>query len=201
MELGHSSLVAHSLSPWLVRLADGTRIAKRPSDHCQPREDTAGGFRYLVIHCISLPPGQFGTHWIDALFIGGIQAQLDRHDYFERLRDLRVSAHFVIDRNGAVTQYVPLSHSAWHAGISEWGGVASLNGCACGVELVGDETTPYTSGQYRALAQLIQSLKPWMQPDFRSDDLVRHSDIAPGRKTDPGSAFDLERLKRLLPAQ
>ena len=188
-------------SVWLCDLhAD---IVRRRSPHSEPRKiaKNSAQVRHIVLHCISLPPGEFATDYIEALFLGNMNEHIHQHPYFERLRDMKVSAHFVVDRQGGIVQYVALDHCAWHAGESQWGGVSQLNAHSIGIELIGDEHTPYEDAQYDSLARLTALLKPYLAYDFRRDDIVRHSDIAPLRKTDPGPSFDLARLASQLPFQ
>jgi len=149
----------------------------------------------IVIHGISLPPGQFGGPYIDQLFTG----QLDpaEHPYFRDLAGLRVSSHLLIRRTGEVVQYVPLERRAWHAGKSRYRGRESCNDFSVGIELEGTDNRPYTAAQYRRLATVIRVLRRGV-PSLARAPLVGHSDIAPGRKTDPGPAFDWPRLRRLL---
>lgn len=164
------------------------------SPHCDARP--AGAVpELIVVHGISLPPGEFGGPWIDALFTGNLPA--DRHPYFGSIRALRVSAHALIRRDGEVTQFVPFLQRAWHAGTSEYCGRAGCNDFSIGIELEGADDVPYEAAQYDALAALIRALlATW--PTLARERIVGHSEIAPGRKTDPGSAFDWPRLRGLL---
>jgi AmpD protein len=149
----------------------------------------------LVIHNISLPPGQFGGDHVDALFCNTLDCDVD--PYFDTLRDLCVSAHFFISRTGQVTQYVSLADRAWHAGVSQWDGREQCNDFSIGIELEGTDTTLYTDAQYTALTGLTQILQQ-QYPAITSERIVGHSDIAPGRKTDPGEAFDWLRFRAAL---
>ena len=146
----------------------------------------------LVLHNISLPPGKFGAGHIEALFCNTLDCSLD--PYFARLERLRVSAHFLIDRNGALTQFVSCDHRAWHAGVSAWAGRENCNDFSIGVELEGEDRAPYEGGQYAALVELIRRLRR-RYPRLGGGAVVGHSDIAPHRKTDPGPAFDWRRLR------
>jgi len=141
----------------------------------------------LVIHNISLPPGELGGPWIDALF----QNRLDptAHSYFATLQGLRVSAHLLIRRDGALVQYVPLHLRAWHAGQSSFRGRANCNDFSIGIELEGSDTLPFAEPQYLTLVQVTHSLMK-RYPAITPEHIAGHSDIAPGRKTDPGPAFD-----------
>jgi N-acetyl-anhydromuramoyl-L-alanine amidase len=149
----------------------------------------------IVVHGISLPAGEFGTPWIDRLFSGNLPA--DGHESFTQIATLRVSAHAVIRRDGAVTQYVPFSARAWHAGKSSYQGREACNDFSIGIELEGTDHIAYTPAQYLSLAQLIKALC-LSYPTLDTHHLVGHSDIAPGRKSDPGEAFDWTRLRALL---
>ncbi len=152
----------------------------------------------LVIHCISLPPGEFGGDYVDALFCNRLD--VSAHPYFTGLEGLKVSSHLMIDRQGQVTQYVPLCRRAWHAGVSCWEGRERCNDFAVGIELEGTDTTPYSDAQYATLVNLTRTLQA-AYPAIVRERIVGHSDIAPGRKTDPGPAFDWERyLAGLTPA-
>ena len=150
----------------------------------------------LVIHCISLPPGEFGGDWIDALFTNRLDC--DAHPYFDGLRGLRVSSHLLIRRDGELVQYVSLHRRAWHAGVSSWQGRERCNDYSIGIELEGDEETPFTDSQYRRLVAVTRMLQVAL-PRLVRERIVGHSDIAPGRKTDPGPAFDWTRYLSALP--
>ena len=149
----------------------------------------------IVVHGISLPEGVFGGPWIDRLFCGNLPASA--HPAFGDIAALRVSAHAVIRRDGAVTQYVPFGERAWHAGRSRHEGREACNDFSVGVELEGADTVPYEGVQYHALGQLIGALCATYS-SLSPQRVVGHSDIAPGRKTDPGPAFDWPRLRALL---
>jgi len=149
----------------------------------------------IVIHGISLPPGEFGGPWIDHLFTN--QLSPTAHPYFAGLESLRVSAHLLIRRDGSLIQYVPLNRRAWHAGESMFGGRERCNDFSIGIELEGEDTTAYERAQYETLAQVIISLRSQIAT-LSAADVVGHCDIAPGRKTDPGEAFDWQCLTDLL---
>lgn len=162
-------------------------VRQRPSPHHDARP--AGmAVELLVIHCISLPPGVFGGPAVDELFMGTLDCDAD--PAFDALRGLRVSAHFVIDRRGTPTQYVSTQARAWHAGQSRWRGRSRCNDFSVGIELEGTDTTPFEAAQYATLIPLVRALRA-AHPIV---DVVGHSDIAPGRKTDPGTGFDWARL-------
>lgn len=143
----------------------------------------------LVVHNISLPPGEFGGPWIDDLFMGRLDA--NAHPYFREIAGLKVSSHYLIRRDGALVQYVPTDKRAWHAGASSWKGRSHCNDFSIGVELEGADDVPFAEPQYEALARLTRAL----QARYGPLDLAGHSDIAPGRKTDPGPWFDWERYR------
>lgn len=149
----------------------------------------------IVVHGISLPPGQFGSGWIDRFFCNDLPPDAD--PYFATIAGLAVSAHVLIARDGTPTQYVPFTMRAWHAGRSSYCGRTACNDFSVGIELEGADDIPYTGRQYRALAALISALRV-AYPSLRPADIVGHSDIAPGRKTDPGPVFEWLRLRRLL---
>jgi AmpD protein len=146
----------------------------------------------LVIHHISLPPGEFGGPGILQLFTNELDPA--EHPYFETLAGTRVSAHFLIRRDGRLLQFVPCAKRAWHAGESSWKGRSRCNDFSIGIELEGTGETPFTTPQYRRLAALTRAL----QARYPIRDIVGHSDIAPGRKSDPGLHFDWARYRRLL---
>ena len=166
----------------------------RCSPHCDARPPNTS-IDLLVLHGISLPPGQFGGPWIDALFTEGLNP--DVHPYFQGIMGLRVSAHLLIRRDGALFQYVPFHQRAWHAGESCFAGRSRCNDFSIGIELEGTDDLPYGDAQYQQLAMVIPALRA-AYPTLTPDRLVGHADIAPGRKTDPGPAFDWPRLRRLL---
>lgn len=143
----------------------------------------------LVIHGISLPPGKFGGNAIHDLFMNQLNTIL-----FPHLKDLRVSTHLLIRRSGEVIQYVPFHKRAWHAGKSSFQGRSECNDFSIGIELEGADDVPYDERQYQALREQILRIRT-IYPAITTDRIVGHSDIAPGRKTDPGPAFDWKKLK------
>jgi AmpD protein len=170
------------------------------TQHPSPNQDdrpTDSDISLLVIHNISLPPGEFGGSWIDDLFLNCLDPS--RHPYFQDISELQVSAHLLIDREGNLIQYVPFSRRAWHAGLSCFQGRERCNDFSIGIELEGTDDTPYTDDQYRNLA-LITSVLMKKYPDITTTNITGHSDIAPGRKTDPGPAFDWNHFHALLAA-
>lgn len=146
----------------------------------------------LVIHGISLPEGQFGTSSIDALFCNQLSA--NSHPSFAAIVSLKVSSHLLINRAGELTQYVPLNQRAWHAGASVFEGRENCNDFSIGIELEGTDHIPYTPEQYATLVKVTQLIQRYY-PLITTDRIVGHSMIAPGRKTDPGEAFDWEYYK------
>ena len=160
-----------------------SNVRRVESPNCDARP-SPGGIDMIVIHGISLPPGEFGGPYIDHLFSNCLDAAA--HDYFRDIQALRVSAHVLIDRAGRVTQYVPFSRRAWHAGASSFCGRSGCNDFSIGIELEGCDDQAYTPAQYQVLAGIIGALQHrW--PAITGDRIVGHSDIAPGRKTDPGA--------------
>jgi len=149
----------------------------------------------IVIHGISLPPGQYGGPWIDALFTNTLDPAAA--PYFAGIHQLRVSAHLLIRRDGEVVQYVPFHRRAWHAGVSHYAGRERCNDFSVGIELEGSDEEPYEPVQYLRLAEVIAALER-AYPRLSRERLVGHSDIAPGRKSDPGPAFDWHNLRSLL---
>ena len=185
-------------SSWAVdeshRLGPGVREVGSPHYDERPDPDDIG---LVVIHNISLPPGQFGGRWIDDLFCGRLDP--DAHPYFRDIAHLRVSSHLLIARDGAVTQYVPFDRRAWHAGVSNWQGRERCNDFSIGIELEGTDDLPFDDAQYARLVQVLPALFA-RYPRLGSRKLTGHSDIAPGRKTDPGPYFDWSRLHAMLAA-
>jgi AmpD protein len=175
-------------------LMRGARQIASPNHDARPAGVEAD---LIVVHGISLPPGEFGGPWIDRLFTNTLPAQI--HPYFAEVCSLRVSSHLVLDRDGAVTQYVSVRDRAWHAGKSMYEGREACNDFSVGVELEGTDTLPYEAAQYQALAKVVAALCAAF-PRLSPDRVVGHSDIAPGRKTDPGPAFDWPRARALIAA-
>ncbi|MFM8333349.1 MAG: 1,6-anhydro-N-acetylmuramyl-L-alanine amidase AmpD, partial [Candidatus Methylumidiphilus sp.] len=173
-------------------LAGAEKTLDSPNADHRPKENDIS---LIVIHCISLPPGEFGGEWIDRLFTNTLPPEA--HPYFAGIHHLRVSAHLLIRRDGSVTQYVPFHRRAWHAGVSNYQGRAVCNDFSIGIELEGTEAVPYTDAQYQRLAAAVAALLAHY-PTLSREAIVGHSDIAPGRKTDPGPSFEWERFFRLL---
>ena len=164
-----------------------------PSPNCDQRPDGCLP-QLVVIHGISLPPGEFGGPWIERLFTNRLPP--DVHPYFATIAGLRVSAHVLVRRDGSLLQFVPFGQRAWHAGESCWQGRERCNDYSVGIELEGVDDAAYEDVQYDALAGVLDALFA-AYPGLGPDSLVGHSDIAPGRKTDPGAAFDWPRLQAL----
>ena len=164
-----------------------------PSAHCNERPQ--GEISLLVLHNISLPPGQFGTGKVQEFFTSGLNAS--EHPYFAGIADMRVSAHFFIERDGQVSQFVSCRQRAWHAGVSSFAGRDNCNDFSLGIELEGTDDLPYSEAQYDALVPLVQQLLA-AYPALSVERICGHCDIAPGRKTDPGPAFDWPRLRMAL---
>jgi AmpD protein len=149
----------------------------------------------IVVHGISLPPGEFGGPWIDRLFTNTLVP--DEHPYFAEVGSLRVSSHLAVKRDGAITQYVKFTDRAWHAGRSSFDGRDACNDFSIGIELEGTDTLAYEPAQYHALGLIVAALCA-AYPRLSTDRVVGHSDIAPGRKTDPGPAFDWPYARHLI---
>lgn len=166
----------------------------QPSPNCDQRP-AGQGPELVVVHGISLPPGEFGGPWITDLFLNRLD--VGAHPFFAEIEGLRVSAHLLIRRDGELIQYVPFHQRAWHAGQSCYRGRECCNDFAIGIELEGTDETPYAPVQYRVLAEVVRALRE-AYPAIAADAVTGHEHIAPGRKTDPGPAFDWPHLARLL---
>lgn len=173
-------------------LLAGVRQVLSPHFDARPKGVTP---ELIVVHGISLPAGEFGGPWIDRLFAGDLPP--DAHPSFRDTATLRVSAHAVIRRDGSITQYVPFGMRAWHAGQSQYQGRSGCNDFSIGIELEGTDERPYESAQYASLTALVKVLLS-TYPTLSAARLAGHSDIAPGRKTDPGPAFDWPRWRATL---
>nr|WP_194718603.1 1,6-anhydro-N-acetylmuramyl-L-alanine amidase AmpD [Pseudomonas typographi] len=172
---------------------DGAQHCPSPNFNARP----GGEVSLLVIHNISLPPGQFGTGKPAQLFLNTLDP--GEHPYFEGIAHLRVSAHFLIERSGALVQFVGCNHRAWHAGTSSFEGREGCNDFSLGIELEGTDHEPFTAQQYACLQALSLELVAHY-PQITLARITGHSDIAPGRKTDPGPYFDWARYRRALQA-
>ena len=164
-----------------------------PSPNCNSRPEGTHP-RLVVVHGISLPPGEFGGPWVDHLFTNSLDPA--RHPYFAEIAGLTVSAHLLIRRSGEIVQYVPFDLRAWHAGRSQYLGAENCNDFSIGIELEGTDEQPYAEVQYDVLARVIRLLNSRYPATV--GHLAGHSDIAPGRKTDPGPSFDWSHLHGLL---
>lgn len=164
------------------------------SGHCNERPP-ATTINMVVIHGISLPPGQFTSGYIEQFFCNQLPVTAD--PYFQTIADLRVSSHLLIDRRGAIVQFVPFTKRAWHAGQSYFKGEANCNDFSIGIELIGTDDIPYEESQYSMLATILPLLMK-AYPAIVPERIVGHSDIAPGRKTDPGPSFDWAYLNHLI---
>ena len=175
---------------WLL----GAKRARSPNADARPVGTIVD---LVVIHAMSLPPEQYGTGDPERLFTNTLD--FDAHPFFDALRDLRVSAHFLIARDGAITQFVSTDCRAWHAGVSAFAGRTQCNDFSIGIELEGCDTDSFEAAQYAQLRELVGAVR-LRYPDVTSDRIVGHSDIAPGRKTDPGPHFDWDQLRAPIDA-
>lgn len=177
-------MVSPRMSAWRLD-ADGWLDAARavPSPNCDARPQDAG-ITLAVIHNISLPPRQFGGSGVEELFTNRLDP--GAHPYYQDIHQLKVSAHFFIRRDGELIQFVPCTARAWHAGQSQWQGRERCNDYSIGIELEGSDDDPFEAAQYQVLNRLLAVLKA----AYPIAAVVGHSDIAPGRKTDPGAHFD-----------
>jgi AmpD protein len=162
-----------------------------PSPNCDDR-DGGEAITLLVVHSISLPPGEFDGESVERLFTNRLDA--NAHPYFAELKGLCVSAHFFVRRNGTIVQFVPVTRRAWHAGASSWRGRARCNDFSIGVELEGADDSAFEPVQYVRLANLVRALRTRLP----LREMAAHSDVAPGRKTDPGPLFDWPHCLSLL---
>lgn len=167
-------------------VVEGVRYVASPHSDFRPDESDIS---LIVVHNISLPPGEFSGHAVEDLFRGTLD--WDAHPYFRSIRGTRVSAHFFIRRNGELIQFVPCTRRAWHAGISSWRGRERCNDFSVGIELEGSDDTAFTGAQYLTMLPLIEALKA-RHPIAA---IAGHNEVAPGRKTDPGPYFDWSRIR------
>jgi AmpD protein len=175
-------------SGWIAeaRRVPSPNFDKRP-DGCPPS--------LIILHGIALPPGEFGGPWIDYLFSNTLDSTA--HPYFREIQDLKVSSHLLVRRDGQFVQYVSLHDRAWHAGESCYQGRDRCNDFSIGIELEGTDDKPYDSAQYQVVSDIIVAIRRAF-PACAMSPVVGHCDVAPGRKTDPGPAFDWRKLKKLL---
>ena len=158
-------------------------------------ERPTGDISLLVIHNISLPPGQFGGEYVQPFFQGKLDPAV--HPFFEEIASMRVSAHCFINRAGEITQFVSFDNRAWHAGLSSFQGRKKCNDFSIGIELEGCDDVAYSESQYSSLSRVTKALMV-QYPAISLGRIVGHNDIAPGRKTDPGQSFDWGRFRRLI---
>ena len=177
--------VAQALHLDIAGLCSGARWVPSPHHDTRPHD---AAVTLVVIHNISLPPLEFGGPFIDDLFMGRLDPEA--HPFFREIEGLRVSSHFLIRRDGELIQYVPTELRAWHAGASQWRGRERCNDFSIGIELEGADDVPFAEPQYETLAQLLRALRE----RYGDLEVAGHSDIAPGRKTDPGPWFEWARL-------
>lgn len=177
----------------MYEISDGWFIQARkiPSPNYNKRPENVT-IDSIIIHSISLPPGQYGGDEIDRFFSN--QLNWNEHAYFREIEGLQVSSHLLIRRNGELVQYVNLYDRAWHAGQSCLAGQENCNDFSIGIELEGTDVSPFENSQYETLLTVLKTLKNYF-PEITAEKIVGHSDIAPGRKTDPGSGFDWNVLK------
>jgi len=173
-------------------LLAGARYLPSPNADQRP---PGAGVELMVVHGISLPPGEFAGDYVEAFFTNRLP--VDRHPFFREIEAMRVSAHLYLRRDGRIVQFVPFHDRAWHAGGSQYCYRVACNDFSVGVELEGTDDVPYAALQYEQLAGCIRALAR-AYPTFAPSAVVGHSDIAPGRKTDPGPAFDWPRLRTLV---
>jgi AmpD protein len=171
-----------------IGLIEPARQCASPNHDERPVDDEP---ELLVVHGISLPPGQFGGPEVEQLFTNTLD--WDAHPYFDQIRGLKVSSHLLIRRDGELIQFVPFTRRAWHAGESFFRGRSCCNDFSLGIELEGEDETPYTDAQYAALVAVTEALLT-AYPGLTARKIAAHSDISVGRKTDPGPAFDWLRL-------
>ena len=172
------------MKPGVTGWLSGMRRVASP--HCDARP-SGTRINLLVIHNISLPPGEFGGEAIVRLFTNTLDT--DAHPYYAQLKGVKVSAHFLIRRDGEIIQFVPCGKRAWHAGASAWQGRVACNDFSVGIEMEGSDSAPFSDQQYTALRRLTRRLRR----AYPIRGVTGHSDIAPGRKTDPGPCFDWSR--------
>ncbi|CZF78218.1 1,6-anhydro-N-acetylmuramyl-L-alanine amidase AmpD [Grimontia marina] len=173
-------------------LLDSATYVPSPHFNERPVEEDIS---LLVVHNISLPPGEFGGSYIEDFFQGKLTSTA--HPFFDEIRDVQVSAHCLIKRDGTVVQFVPFNQRAWHAGVSSFEGREQCNDFSIGIELEGTDDLPYTEAQYAVLADVSLAIMKHY-PAITSEHITGHENIAPGRKTDPGQAFHWDKFKSRL---
>ena len=170
---------------------EGARVCDSPNFSDRLIEEIS----LLVIHNISLPPGQFGNNFVDQFFTNNLDPEKD--PYFKEIYEMEVSSHLFIDREGGLTQFVPFDKAAWHAGVSKFRGKENCNEFSIGIELEGTDDLEYPPNQYKTLIEATKALMDYY-PEIKVDSIVGHRDIAPTRKTDPGDSFDWDLYKSSL---
>jgi AmpD protein len=180
---------ARPRAAWRSGWLRGARRLESPNAGVRPDDAVVD---LVVVHSISLPPGEYGGDAIERLFTNRLDPSA--HPYFDSLRDLRVSAHFLIRRDGSTTQFVSCDRRAWHAGVSTWRGRSDCNDFSIGIELEGEEGGPFEAAQYAALADLVRAIAD----RYPIAAVTSHQHIAPGRKGDPGARFEWDRARRDL---
>ena len=178
----------HIHSGWL----SNAKVLNSPNFNQRPN---GAAVSLLVVHGISLPPGEFGGGYIQQFFLNTLDPK--QHPYFATVADVQVSAHCLIDRTGGITQFVSFDDRAWHAGRSCYCGERECNNYSIGIELEGTDDIPYSSAQYKTLSELTLIIQQ-AYPAVTHERIVGHSDIAPGRKTDPGAIFDWQYYRKLI---
>jgi AmpD protein len=182
----------HSSRRLAIDAAGIVKIARQVPSPNRDQRPANATITLIVVHGISLPPGEFGGNAIERFFTN--QLNPSAHPYYADIAALNVSAHFLVRRDGELIQFVACGERAWHAGASTWKGRERCNDYSIGIEVEGTDDLPYEPAQYETLARLTKALCK----RYPISELVGHSDIAPGRKSDPGPAFDWSRLRRLL---
>ena len=185
-------------APSTLEIDANSGLIKNCRQHASPNQDARpaeADIELIVIHSISLPPGEYGNPAIEQFFCNQLDAS--EHPYYQQIHNLKVSAHILIKRNGSLIQFVPFQQRAWHAGKSCYRGRERCNDFSIGIELEGTDSDTFSDAQYEQLAGLVMALEK-TYPGIKHDRITGHSDIAPGRKTDPGNGFDWQRLKNLL---
>ena len=169
-----------------------SQIYNSPNFNKRPDESD---IRLIIIHCISLPPNQYGGDYVKDFFLNNLDTK--KHEYFNEIKDLKVSPHIFIKRNGEVLQFVPFNKRAWHAGVSCYKGIEDCNDYSIGIELEGNEKDLYTDNQYEVLISATNEIIK-KYPKIKPKNIVGHSEVAPNRKTDPGANFDWKRYLKGL---
>ena len=168
------------------------KFLKSPNFNNRPAEENIS---LIVIHSISLPPKQYGGSYVEEFFLNNLN--ISHHESFKEIKDLKVSSHLYIKRDGEIIQFVPFNKRAWHAGESSYKGVSDCNNYSIGIELEGTDDDFYTADQYDTLIEVTKGVIN-NYPLINKDSIVGHSDVSPGRKTDPGTKLDWDRFLEAL---